>query len=363
MSERNMRIAGIGCGPMGALHYSMIGKIPGLELIALCDIDKNKLSQLADSLGVERKFTDITQMLDEIIPDAVAVIGPPALHILVAEACLERQIPFLCEKPISLTTEDALRLERLADKYGDCGQVGYTSRYSPAQRLAKNVSRSAEFGKISYVATTHLTCSNLGTTSFWGTATRAEGLIHAHGVHAIDLWRFLGGDPLTVSASVTGDRADSNDGFISVLAYVQTADGPHGIIHIKESASHNGDINSDIMGEYSRVCVEDNKNVRYERYGGRDGDWVRNAMANDVLGNGNDIVLPDQPIGYFMGHGLQSQTYEDYFRFEWIAFAQSIRSGKPFAPSVKEGCKTVYLTNAIIESIKKGGQPISVSYS
>lgn len=363
MSERTLRIAGIGCGPMGALHYSTIGKIPGLELTALCDVDQSKLSQLALKLGVEQTFADFRLMLDEIVPDAVAVIGPPSLHVLVAEACLQRQIPFLSEKPIALTNEDAISLEQLADKYGDCGQVGYTSRYSPAQRLAKNVSGSAGFGKISYVATTHLTCSNIGTASVWGTATRAEGLIHAHGVHAIDLWRFFGGNPDVVSASITGDRTDSNDGFISVLAYVRSADGPHGTIHIKESSSHNGDINADIMGEYSRIYVEDNKNVRYERYGARDGDWVRSAMADDVLGSGPDIVLPDQPIGFFMGHGLQSLSYEDYFRFEWLAFAQSIRTGKLFTPSVKEGCRTVYLTNAIIESIRRGGEFITVPYT
>ncbi|MDO8686380.1 MAG: Gfo/Idh/MocA family oxidoreductase, partial [Clostridiales bacterium] len=333
-----------------SLHFPAIQKIPDLKLVALCDIDPERLKTAAVQFGIANTFTDIEEMLDNCDLDAVSIIGQPSLHVLGAQKCLKRQIPFMTEKPLAIKVDEAGELTGLADKYGDCGQVGYTNRYSPAQRLAWQVSHSDEFGKISYVSTTHYTMSNIGNHGhIWGIKDRVETLIQLHGVHAIDLWRFFGGDPYEVSASVAevsasvaGEKQDENSVFASVLAYVRTINGPHGVIHIKTQASHNGDINTDIMGNYSRIRVENDKDVIYERSGANGNDWVRRAMADDVL---RDTFLADQPVGQFIGNGMISHSYwGDFFHFEWMAFADSLLSGKSLSPSIKDAYRTVCLT-------------------
>jgi predicted dehydrogenase len=270
---------------------------------------------------------------------------------------LERQIPFLTEKPLATTLSDVKALAELASQYGDCGQVGFTSRFSPANRLAWRISRSPEFGDISYVATTHLTFCSMPR-SIWGIDGFEESFIRLHGVHAIDLWRFYGGDPVEVSASTAAFRVNEDDqsAFGSILVYVCTENGPHGTIHMKAGASHNGDINADVMGASSRVTVENDQTLKYEQ--GKDG--LRQVFADDILG---DTLSVDAAVGQFMGAGLtQYSYYPDFFRFEWMAFARSLTKGIPLSPSILDAYRTTCLTEAICDSLRKGGATVRVVY-
>jgi len=349
-----IRVGAIGCGRLSSSHHlPAIQRIPELELVALCDIDGERLGMMSGRLGVSRTYTDFVEMLEDAPIDAVSCVGPPELHMLGALACMERQIPFMTEKPLALHIPDVVRLEAAAEKYGDCGQIGYTSRCAPAQRVARNVSRRADFGPICYVATTHLNYDPMG--PCWDIEDPVEGYINLHGVHAIDLWRFFGGDPVEVAASVAGRRTDDGGGRLSVLAYVRTEDGPHGTIQMRSGASHNGDVNADVMGDGTRVRAENNRHVIYER--GQ--EWLKEAMKDDVLA---DTMGGDTPAGEFMSSGMGIDSYMDFFRYEWMAFARRLQSGAELSPSVLDACKTVRLTHAICGSIRNGGATTTVQY-
>lgn len=351
-----LRIGAVGCGPMATgIHLPGIRRLPDLKLVALCDIDAQRLGAAAGQFEVADTYSDYEQMLDRSDLDGVCVVGPPDLHVACARACLERQIPFLTEKPLAVTVEAARELAGLARRCGDCGQVGYTSRYSPAQRLAWRISRSPEFGPISDVNTRHLT--QCAMTHAFGKADLVEGLIHLHGVHAIDLWRFFGGDPVQVCASVSAlePAADGRSATGSVLVYARTAAGPHGTIHMKAGAAHNGDVSSDVVGHRTRVRVDDGQKLTYET----SQDWMKQYMAQDPLAG---AFVNDQPVGRFVDTGLSGYTYTDFFRFEWLAFGRALLEGRPLSPSIAEGCKTVFLTEAICRSLREGGAPVSVEY-
>jgi predicted dehydrogenase len=351
-----IRIGGIGCGGMAAgVHFPAIQRIPELKLTALCDIDEARLTETADRFRIADTFTDFEALLDSGKVDAVSIIGPPSLHVMAGRACLIRQMPFMTEKPLALTVAEARELVDLAGRYGDCGQVGFTNRFAPAQRLAWRISRLPDFGPLCSVATTHLTHCRMH--PYWDFEDGVEGFIHLHGVHAIDLWRFFGGDPVRVTASLAGMHPLGPPGhaYGSILVYVQTGDGPHGTIQMKASASHNGDVNADIMGERARVRVENDQCLTYER----GLDWVRQTMGDDVLA---DTFLTDQPAGQFLGTGNIMHSYWDFFRYEWMAFARHLLAGKPFSPSMHDGYRTVCLTEAICASLRAGGAPVPVCY-
>ncbi|MBI4553132.1 MAG: Gfo/Idh/MocA family oxidoreductase [Candidatus Latescibacteria bacterium] len=351
-----IRLGGIGCGGMAAgVHFPAIQRIPELQLVALCDLDEARLAETADRFRVSHTFVRFEEMLDSGLIDAVSIIGPPSLHVIAGRACLLRQIPFMTEKPLALTVAEATSLADLADQHGDCGQVGFTNRFAPAQRLAWRISRLPEFGPLCFVATTHLTHCRMS--PFWDIENGVEAFIHLHGVHAIDLWRFFGGDPVEVSASVAGLRplGPPHHAYGSILVSVRTSDGPHGTIQMKASASHNGDINADVMGERGRVRVENDQCLTYER----GLEWVRQVMGDDVLA---DTFLTDQPAGQFLGTGNIMHSYWDFFRYEWMAFARTLLAGASFSPSIRDGAKTVCLTDAICASLRAGGAPTPVSF-
>lgn len=351
-----LRIGAVGCGRMAVgVHFPEMRKLLEPQLVAICDINPERLEEVSKQFGIADTFTDYEEMLDSCELDGVCIIGPPELHVACAKSCLKRQIPFFTEKPVAATTQEAGELAEYALSCGDCGQVGYTSRYSPAQRLAWRISRSPEFGLISDVNTRHLTQAPM--TFAFGKTDLVEGFIHLHGVHAIDLWRFFGGDPVEVSASVSAMELsrDGQSANGSVLVLVRTRDGAQGTIHMKSGAAHNGDVSSDVVGHGTRVKVDDGHKLTYET----NQDWVGQYMADDPLAG---MFSNDQPVGRFVGTGLVAHTYGDFFRFEWYAFCHALLSGKPLSPSVVEGCKTNFLTEAICRSVREGGSSVRVDY-
>lgn len=358
MKTPPLKLGFIGCGEFASLiHFPAIAAVPELKMIACCDTDSSRAQAATARFGASHIFQDFHKMLDQVELDAVGVVGPPALHAAAARELLARQIPFFTEKPISTRVEEARELARLAAQHGDCGQIGYTSRYAPAHRLAWRISRSAEFGPISDITTTHFTMERMD--AFWDLPDPVEAFIYLHGVHGIDLWRYFGGDPIEVAASVSAvtKANDDHHQFGSVLAYVRTVNGPHGTIRLKAGAAHNGEVSSDISGQHSRVRVENSQTLSYEH----PQDWIRKMMADDPLAG---AFLREQPSGHFLNTGCQMHNYfPDFFRFEWMGFAQAILAGKPLSPSLSEGCKTAFLTDAICRSLREKGRIIQVDYS
>jgi myo-inositol 2-dehydrogenase/D-chiro-inositol 1-dehydrogenase len=352
-----LRIAAIGCGWLATdYHITGIARLPELELVALCDIDAARLKLIADRFHVRQTFADYREMLDRVQPDGVCLVGPPALHVEAGCELLRRQIPFMMEKPPATTLAGARELARAATKYGDCGMVGYTSRACPAVRVAWQISRRPEFGPVSYVATTHLTQAPIH--PCWDIADRVHAFVHLHGVHAIDLWRYFGGDPAEVSASVTSLRPTADERYWtgSVLAHARRGDATHGTIHMKSGASHNGDINADVMGTNTRVRVEDDQTLNYEH----GNETLRELMRDDPLAS---AILAESPVALTMNAGLIANSYyPDYFRFEWQMFAANVLARRPLSPSILDAYRTACLTEAICASLSAGGAMQTVDY-
>jgi predicted dehydrogenase len=83
-----------------------------------------------------RSFASWPEMLAGVPLDGVVLAVPPQLHRPIAEACLQRRIPVLLEKPMATTLQDAQQIAEEADRAGSLVMVDHTHLFSPAfQRL------------------------------------------------------------------------------------------------------------------------------------------------------------------------------------------------------------------------------------
>ena len=356
---QTLRIGAIGCGPFASTyHFPAIAAISELQLAAFCSRSATRAQVQAQRYGCADVYTDFRKMLDESELDGVCIVGPPQLHVEAAKECLIRKLPFMTEKPLAATLEEARSVARLAAEHGDCGMVGYTSRCCPVQRLALRVSQQPDFGKLVYVATTHLTMAAMH--PVWDIEDPVESFVNEQGVHAIDLWRYFGGNPAVVAANVAGLQKRFDAVYSgSVLATVRNPDGgPHGTIHMKAGASHNGDINTDIMGERTRLRVSNNQALDYERRP----EWAEALMEDDVLAG--TIPHDATATSRIELSGLEAPSYyPDFFRFEWLSFARSVRGGVALSPSITDAYHTACLTESICRSLRDDGAPVQVDYS
>src|SRR4030095_2548457 len=101
----DLGIAVLGVGMMGAFHVDALSKrVRGAKVTVINDFLANKAAEVGKAFGARVEADPIAAINDPEV-DAVLIASPGAVHYEQVNACLDRGIPVLCEKP--LTTDIA----------------------------------------------------------------------------------------------------------------------------------------------------------------------------------------------------------------------------------------------------------------
>jgi myo-inositol 2-dehydrogenase / D-chiro-inositol 1-dehydrogenase len=120
----SIRVGMIGAGWIAQEHRRVLDSLPDAELVAVCDVDKERADALAASAGA-RAYLDWRDLLDAEDLGALIVCTPPRIHREPAIAALERRLPVYLEKPIARTAEDAAEIVAAAERTGSVCAIGY----------------------------------------------------------------------------------------------------------------------------------------------------------------------------------------------------------------------------------------------
>ena len=130
--RQTVRVAMIGAGQMAnRVHYPSLASFADIAIVAVCDLDPDRLAATADRYQIEGRYANYRLMIEETAPDAVYAIGPPHLMYDVWVWCLERGLNLFIEKPMGITVHQAQTLAYLAGEQGCITQVGFQRRASP----------------------------------------------------------------------------------------------------------------------------------------------------------------------------------------------------------------------------------------
>jgi virulence factor len=182
---KTARIAFVGAGEMAnAVHYPSLKSFSDVEIVGLCDIDESRLQSTAQRWGIARQYTDYRQMLTELQPNGVYVIGLPHIMFDIWVWCLQQGHNLYIEKPMGLTRHQAEVLATLAEEHGCITQVSHQRRTSPLLRQMKDACTA--HGPI-----THAVCEfyKFSPEPMLGARDRMMD----DGVHAIDTLRWMCG--------------------------------------------------------------------------------------------------------------------------------------------------------------------------
>ena len=171
------------------------------DLVAICDIDLDKAKKVASDFNVEHVYADYHDLLNREDIDAVVICTPDQLHREMTVAALEAGKHVLCEKPMALTREDCAAMVAAGKKSDKKLMIGQICRYTPGFKLAKELIDRGEIGELFYVESeyAHDYSKILRDVHAW----RADPLRHGYlggGCHAVDLLRWIAGDPYEVMA-------------------------------------------------------------------------------------------------------------------------------------------------------------------
>jgi predicted dehydrogenase len=212
--KRTLGVAVIGCGHIAPKHVEAIRATPGLELRAICDIDAAKRRVWAEKLAVPG-FADIKDVLARTEIDIVSICTPNYLHVPTARAALAVGKHAVVEKPVALSSAEAIALDRAFLAAGLCLFVVLQVRFNPAVLAVADVVRAGGLGRLylaslaqrwnrrdDYFAGTGIAGSgNAGPDNWHGVKALEGGALFTQGVHYIDLLLELAGPIAEVSAT------------------------------------------------------------------------------------------------------------------------------------------------------------------
>ena len=158
-SQRNMKVAVLGCGRWGPNHIRVFSSLAGCEVSAVADTDPAQLKRMAEMFRDVNCVADYRQILADPQIDAVVIVTPTSTHHqIVREAILAGKHVF-CEKPLCETTEQALELSDLARANGKVLFVGHVFLFNAGLLKVKELIDQGELGAIQYLSSSR---TNLG---------------------------------------------------------------------------------------------------------------------------------------------------------------------------------------------------------
>jgi predicted dehydrogenase len=149
MSDK-LRVGVIGVGPLGRHHARILGSLDDVQLVAVCDIKRDRAEQVGAPLGAPG-ISDYRELLSEV--EAVTIAAPTEVHGDLAVPFLERRIPVLVEKPLARTLVEADRMLAAACASGTTLAVGHTERHNPAVRAARPLITNPRFIEVHRLGT------------------------------------------------------------------------------------------------------------------------------------------------------------------------------------------------------------------
>lgn len=147
-----IRIATIGMGIMGNADTDSAIKIPGVELVAVCDLYNGRLTRAKEKYGNNIYTTrDYRELLNRKDIDAVIIATADLWHARISIEAMNAGKAVYCEKPVVQKITDGLPVIAVQKKTGKPMQVGSQRVSSIVYRKAKELYKSGAIGQLNCV--------------------------------------------------------------------------------------------------------------------------------------------------------------------------------------------------------------------
>jgi predicted dehydrogenase len=184
---------------------------PEIEIVGIAEPNSELASQYARQYGFNPRviFTDLEKMLEQAHPQAVLVYTNTYDHRRVVEICARHGVPVMMEKPLAVSLEDALAIQKAAQAGKIQVLVNYETTWYASNRAAYDLVKENALGEIRKVVVHdgHRGPKEIGVgpeflTWLTDPKLNGAGALFDFGCYGADLmtWLMDGARPLTVTA-------------------------------------------------------------------------------------------------------------------------------------------------------------------
>lgn len=196
--NRILNVAVVGCG-IGRSHI-VEGYLPNADkfrLVALCDLNQEKLDQVGAEFGIERRVVNFDDLLGMDDIDVIDVCTPPGAHLSMVSAALRAGKHVVCEKPLVGSLKDVDAIMELEKSARGLLMPVFQYRFGDGIEQAKAVIDAGIAGK-AYCGTVETMWRREA--PYYAVPWRGKwktelgGVLMGHAIHPHDIFTYLMGD-------------------------------------------------------------------------------------------------------------------------------------------------------------------------
>ncbi|MFM5904834.1 MAG: Gfo/Idh/MocA family protein [Micrococcales bacterium] len=349
--SQQLRAGIIGGGFMARVHSRAI-RDSGHLISGIASSSFDSAVRAGAQLGISRVFETWQALVESPDIDVVHICTPNEFHaeMVIAAANAGKQI--VCEKPISVSFEEAQQIRSAVEASGSGFAVPFAYRFYPAVREMRDRIQSGEAGPIHLIHGAYLQdWLALEGSNNWRVDSVAGGLSRAFadiGTHWCDLMEFVSGDRIVALMANTSKAYQSRSGRL-----VQNEDAATIIFETESGATGSLTVSQVSHGRKNQLKIElDGALASYTFNQERpDALFVGGQSSNQVVVSGHETLTSQDAKRLAVVPSGHPQGYQDAFN-ALVADAYAGFQGKSVfgVPGLTDGVRASALVDAVLES-------------
>ncbi|QQE77969.1 Gfo/Idh/MocA family protein [Alicyclobacillus sp. SO9] len=331
------KIGVVGAGYWSQTHLRAWSQVEGATVQCLCDTDEAVLKERGAQFQIDHQhlYTELEELLQYEDIDAVDIVTKPDTHREIVEIVAKTGRDILCQKPFAQTVQEAQDILKTVERHRVRLMVTENWRWLEPFRQVKLHIQSQIIGNIQQIR--FLDCKYATPTFAPDRAipqpyfrTMPNLLFFEMGIHWLDVWRYLFGEPVSLYAAAT-----------RISPYVQGEDT--GVVTLKHEGFFG---HMDVSWASRRSMANQRDECPIEQM------IVEGDRATLILYQDNRLVLRQTDgTERVLSNGYKFNMEESFSRLQ-RHFLSCLQDGTEFQTSGADNLKTLSLVFAVYESLR-----------
>lgn len=323
--KRKVGYSVVGLG-VGMRHAAAAAKSENANLVAVCDLIQEKLDAVKEKYPETLTYLDFDEMLKNPDIEVVSIAVPSGMHADFAVKAMKAGKNVLIEKPVDITVEAALKIEKARQETGMKAGVVHQNRYNPDMPLMHDAVVSGKIGKVLFgdFSVKWFRTQEYYDKGGWRGTWEMDGggSLMNQAVHTVDLMQWLMNsevESVTSQTAIYNHKIDTEDFTASLIkfksgavaTFISTTCAYPGICTGIKVYGTNGSMEADqdkLLTWKFKDAPEEEEKEMLEKYVGNAAaaaldptlclghNYVVEDMINAVLEDRNPSILPMEAI-------------------------------------------------------------------
>jgi scyllo-inositol 2-dehydrogenase (NAD+) len=320
----------IGLGRLGRIYARDLStRIGCTRLVAVADVDRTVVEEIAGEFDVPFSTTNPNDLISHPSVDAIVIVTPTSTHRAVTEAAAASGKAVFCEKPLSISLDEASAIKHAVERSGIFFQMGFMRRFDAGYAAGK---KTIEAGRIGTPLVFKSTSRDPFRPSLeYANPKSSGGMLIDMGIHDFDLARWFMGEAQSVStigATIAYPELKTVGDIDNAVASLTFSSGKLGVVDLSRSGIYGYDISTEILGSEGTVRIGYLRETPLMV-------MTKNSVAHDT-------------VPYFM------ERFRDAYTTQLQNFAQNVQQQKTPPITIADGLEALRLGVAATRAQESG---------